>query len=61
VIFSFSILTINANGHELMKHFHRPDDENRSIVLLNEAKYQSWLNANHDEARLLLHLCSMSS
>lgn len=33
VIFSFSMLTINADGHEVMKHFHKAEDEKRSIVV----------------------------
>jgi putative SOS response-associated peptidase YedK len=27
VIFSFSMLTVNANGNDVMKHFHKPEDE----------------------------------
>jgi putative SOS response-associated peptidase YedK len=56
VIFTFSMLTINADGHEVMKHFHRPEDEKRSIVVLNEKQYQQWLNANHEQARNMLSL-----
>ena len=40
VIFSFSILTINADGHEVIMHFHRTMDEKRSIVVLKDAEYQ---------------------
>lgn len=56
VIFSFSMLTVNANGHEVMKHFHKQEDEKRSIVVLNNSEYSSWLNANHNEARELLNV-----
>ena len=58
VIFSFSMLTINATGHEVMKHFHKPEDEKRSIVVLNDTDYKGWLHANHDQARELLNLAS---
>ena len=54
VIFSFSMLTVNAEGHSIMKHFHKPDDEKRSIIVLDEADYQPWLHANHEQARSLL-------
>ena len=54
VIFTFSMLTVNADGHSIMKHFHRLEDEKRSIIVLNEADYQPWLNASHDQARSLL-------
>jgi putative SOS response-associated peptidase YedK len=56
ILFSFSMLTINADGHKIMKHFHKPDDEKRSIVVLNENEYLPWLNASHHEAREMLHL-----
>lgn len=56
VIISFSMLTINADGHDVMKHFHRPEDEKRSIVVLKDTEYHQWLNANHDQARSLLNL-----
>ena len=56
VIMSFSMLTINADGHEVMKHFHRPEDEKRSIVVLEDSDYLSWLNADHDAAKGLLRL-----
>ena len=58
IIFSFSMLTINANGHEVMKHFHKPEDEKRAIVVLNENEYTPWLFANHTEANNLLKLAS---
>ena len=58
VILSFSMLTINATGHEVMKHFHKPADEKRSIVVLKDTEYKDWLHANHDQARKLLNLAS---
>ena len=54
VIFSFSMLTVNADGHSIMRHFHKQEDEKRSIIVLDEADYQPWLNANHVQARSLL-------
>ena len=56
IITSFSMLTINATGHEVMKHFHKPEDEKRSVVVLNDNQFQPWLHANHDEARSMLNL-----
>lgn len=56
VILSFSMLTINADGHEVMKHFHKLEDEKRSIVVLQNENYLPWLQANHNEARELLKL-----
>jgi putative SOS response-associated peptidase YedK len=56
IIFSFSMLTINADGHEVMKHFHKPEDEKRSVVVLDESEYQPWLHADHEQARVMLDL-----
>lgn len=55
-VFSFSMLTVNADGHELMKHFHRPDDEKRSIIILDESEYKPWLMTNNKQAKKFLHL-----
>lgn len=56
IVFSFSMLTINANGHDVMKHFHKPEDEKRSVVVLDDNQYLPWLHANADEARSMLNL-----
>ena len=56
VVFSFSMLTINADGHPVMKHFHKPNDEKRSIVVLENSKYLNWLNADHQTALSLLEV-----
>ncbi len=50
------MLTVNADGHEVMKHFHKPEDEKRSVVVLSESEYIPWLHANHDQARAMLDL-----
>jgi putative SOS response-associated peptidase YedK len=42
-LLSFSMLTINADGHPLMQRFHKPDDEKRMLVLLDPSQYQGWL------------------
>lgn len=44
-LLSFSMLTINADEHPLMRRFHRPDDEKRMVVMLPEEGYDSWLQA----------------
>lgn len=56
IIFSFSMLTINADDHEVMRHFHRPEDEKRSIVLVEDKDYIGWLNADQHEARCFLKM-----
>ena len=56
ILLSFSMLTINATGHEIMKHFHKPTDEKRSVVVLNDHEHLPWLNADTTQARLMLNL-----
>lgn len=43
VVHSFTMLTINAQSHELMNRFHQPTDEKRMVVILPEAAYADWL------------------
>ena len=42
---SFTMLTINATEHALMRNFHKPADEKRMVVILPEAAYTDWLTA----------------
>lgn len=54
---SFSMLTINADAHPLMRRFHGPDDEKRSVVVIAPDDYEAWLRADAEaEARALLRL-----
>ena len=43
-LLSFSMLTINADGHPLMSRFHKPGDEKRMLMLLEPQQYQGWLD-----------------
>ncbi len=42
---SYTMLTINADSHPFMRNFHRPEDEKRMVVILNEGLYDDWLEA----------------
>ncbi|MFC0402980.1 SOS response-associated peptidase [Paraburkholderia rhizosphaerae] len=54
---SFTMLTVNSNEHPLMKRFHRPGDEKRSVVVVPRAGYEDWLlSKNTDEACSFLSL-----
>ena len=56
-VMSFTMLTVNAQGHPLMHRFHAPGDEKRSIVVFDEAGSDHWLVAETDaDARGLLKL-----
>lgn len=56
VIRSFSMLTLNATAHPLMSKFHKPDDEKRSVVVIENQDLTNWLRATHEEARQLIKL-----
>jgi putative SOS response-associated peptidase YedK len=48
-IHSYSMLTINADSHPLMNQFHKPTDEKRMVVILNDEQYLEWLNVPTNE------------
>ena len=54
LLHSFSLLTINADGHPVMGRFHAPDDEKRSLVIVPEADHEAWLHATPAEAATLI-------
>ena len=44
-VFSYTMLTLNADAHPLMNQFHKPTDEKRMVVILAPERYQDWLEA----------------
>lgn len=56
VLMSFSMLTVNADQHDLMKRFHKPTDEKRSVVVIENGDFLNWLTANHQQATELIRL-----
>ncbi len=53
-VLSFSMLTVNADSNPLMGRFHAPGEEKRSIVVVDPAQYDRWLQADSAGARALL-------
>lgn len=54
---SFTQLTVNADDHELMRRFHRPGHEKRSLVIIPREQCADWLNVGNPEiARAYLQL-----
>jgi putative SOS response-associated peptidase YedK len=49
-LLSFSMLTINADGHPLMQRFHKPNDEKRMLVILRPDQYDDWLTCATEDA-----------
>lgn len=51
---SFTLLTVNADGHPLSGRLHRPGDEKRMPVVIAAYDRLAWLNASPAQASLLL-------
>jgi len=63
VVESFTMLTINADGHPLMGRMHRPDpkrppnmQDKRSVVPIELPDVDAWLSAPLEEAAKLVRL-----
>ena len=50
LLHSFTMLTINADGHDLMCKFHKPADEKRMVVILPPDSYDHWLRATPQQS-----------
>ena len=54
IVRSMTMLTTNADNHPFMLQFHKPEDEKRSIVVIEPEHPQDWLNMHHEDAFELL-------
>lgn len=54
IVRSFSMLTINADGHRVMGRFHKPTDERRSLVVIPPSCWSSWLVAKPLDAAAMM-------
>jgi putative SOS response-associated peptidase YedK len=46
---AFTQITINADSHPLMRRFHKPGDEKRSLVIVPPADWDAWLHCRDPE------------
>jgi putative SOS response-associated peptidase YedK len=53
-LLSFSMLTVNSDGHTLMQRFHKPTDEKRMLVILRADQYDEWLHCPIEDAHTFL-------
>lgn len=49
-LFSFAMLTVNADGHPVMSRFHKHGHEKRMVVILDPEQYDPWLTCPVAEA-----------
>ena len=55
---SFTMLTVNADDHPVMRRFHKQGDEKRTPVILDGAQIEEWLGASNEaQMRELLQPC----
>ena len=47
------MLTVNADTHSVMRQFHKPEDEKRSVVIVDDPV--QWLSQDLDDPLSLLH------
>jgi len=50
-LWTFSMLTVNADGHPVFQRMHGPDDEKRMVIILDPSEYDDWLGCSLQEAR----------
>jgi putative SOS response-associated peptidase YedK len=55
LVTSFTMLTVNADAHPVMKQFHKPGDEKRTPVVLHPSQFKEWLSADTQQARAMMH------
>jgi putative SOS response-associated peptidase YedK len=55
LVTSFSMLTVNADQHPVMKQFHKPGDEKRTPVVLAPSQFEEWLSADASRAMGLMN------
>jgi putative SOS response-associated peptidase YedK len=53
-VVSFSMLTVNADDHPVMKQFHKPGDEKRTPVIIAPELHGEWLSADMVHASALM-------
>ena len=57
-VHSYTMLTVNADEHPLMRLFHKPTDEKRMVVILPPDHYDSWLETTPEHSHAFLRPCA---
>ncbi len=56
-LYSFTLLTVNADAHPFMSQFHKPGEEKRMVVVLPPERYDDWLQSGPAQAMDFLRPC----
>lgn len=61
IVPSYTMITVNCDGHALLGRLHKPDpalpsdaQDKRSVVVVDEADWRDWLEGDESKARALL-------
>ena len=54
LVVSFSMLTVNADEHPVMRQFHKAGDEKRTPVIIAPELHEAWLSADPAKAAVLM-------
>ena len=67
VVESYTMLTMNADAHPLMRRMHKPDpklssvdQDKRSVVIIEESEFENWLSGTKEQAAALVALTDES-
>ena len=50
-LWTFAMLTVNADNHAVYQRLHAPGEEKRMVVILEPAEYDRWLQCSAEEAK----------
>jgi putative SOS response-associated peptidase YedK len=59
LVTSFTMLTVNADKHPVMKQFHKTGDEKRTPVIIQPEDYSRWLGAQIPTAEEMMTWANM--
>ena len=52
-LWTFAMITVNADGHTVFQRMHAPGDEKRMVTILEPTEYERWLHCSPAEAKSL--------
>ncbi|EGH25073.1 hypothetical protein ALP86_02197 [Pseudomonas amygdali pv. mori] len=52
---SYTMLTVNADDHDFMKAYHKPQDKKRIVVILPKGSYMDWLTARPEQSAAFMN------
>ncbi len=63
---SYTMLTVNADDHPLMRRMHKPDpkvgpdeQDKRSVIAIEAGHVEQWITGSNDDAKALLRAPAM--